>query len=44
MIDLINIFKKLEHIEDEYGNKIDDNEIEIKINKKVEFNLFLSRN
>lgn len=43
-IDLINIFKKFDHIEDENGNKIDDNEIEIKINKKVEFNLFLSRN
>lgn len=40
----LNLIENFKNIEDGYGNKIDKNNLLSKLDKKKEFNLFLSRN
>ena len=43
-LDLINIIKKFDYVEDKNGDKISENEIINKINKEIEFDIFCARN
>ena len=43
-LDLINIIKKFDYVEDQNGDKISENEIINKINKEIEFDIFCARN
>jgi len=43
-LDLINIIKKFDYVEDQNGDKINENEIINKINKEIEFDIFCARN